>query len=279
MELPLKATLLVHWHTGSPEAIPVQYNPHEITFDKGVQIAEVPIPGLDSPLQQFVRGNAERLTFDLFFDTTDQGMGATVTSVTTKTDKIYQLVKIEPTRHAPPVCTFIWNEHFPGSSIGAGASSIAAGAAGALGTSAAGLATSLGLSLAGPASISGSPTGAMAAAAAAALGNQRRSGFSCIVESVRQKFTFFSPLGVPLRATLTVALREYKTLDQQLARLNLTSPDRTHSHVVQRGETLASIANRYFERPSAWRVIADANDIEDPRRLEPGLSLAIPPTR
>ena len=45
----------------------------------------------------------------------------------------------------------------------------------------------------------------------------------------RQKFTFFSPEGVPLRATLTLTLREYKTLDEQLTQLNLSSPDRTHA--------------------------------------------------
>ena len=50
----------------------------------------------------------------------------------------------------------------------------------------------------------------------AVAGNQRRTSFQCVVESVKQKFTFFSPEGVPLRATLSLALREYKTLDEQL---------------------------------------------------------------
>ena len=43
---------------------------------------------------------------------------------------------------------------------------------------------------------------AVAGIANAASGNQRRNGFKCIVESVKQKFTLFSPEGVPLRATL-----------------------------------------------------------------------------
>src|SRR5207237_3772693 len=102
------------------------------------------------------------------------------------------------------------------------------------------------------------------AAAGAASGNQRRNGFTCVVESVKQKFTLFSPAGVPLRATLTVALREYKTLDEQLAQLNLSSPDRTHSHVIQRGETLSGIAWQLYRRPGEWRLIAEANNIEDP---------------
>ena len=52
--------------------ITVQFNPGEYSFDKKVQIAEIAIPGLDSPIQQFVRGQAERLTLDLFFDATEQ---------------------------------------------------------------------------------------------------------------------------------------------------------------------------------------------------------------
>ena len=63
----------------------------------------------------------------------------------------------------------------------------------------------------------------------------------------------FSSEGIPLRATLTVALREYKTLDEQLAHLNLTSPDRTHSHVTQNGDTLSRIAAQYYRSPGDWR--------------------------
>ena len=79
-----------------------------------------------------------------------------------------------------------------------------------------------------------------------------------MVESIKQKFTLFSPEGVPLRATLTLSLREYKTLDEQLEQLNLSSPDRTHAHVARAGDTLAGVAARYYERPGEWRAIADA---------------------
>src|SRR5947209_4114541 len=108
------AVIAVQW-ADELEFIPVQFNPTEISLDKSAQIAEIAIPGLDTPLLKFVRGQNERLTLDLFFDTTEDGMGARATSVTTLTDRIYELVKIEPTRHAPPICTFLWNSAFPGS--------------------------------------------------------------------------------------------------------------------------------------------------------------------
>jgi len=236
MAKPAKATLLVSWQgpgDPNPEPIPVQYNPTELSFDKSAQLAEVTIPGLDTPLQQFVRGQAEKLSMELFFDTSDQGMGEGATSVTDWTDKIYSLVKIVPTLHAPPICVLIWNEKFPGRSLGS--------------------------------------------LTEVQIKGQSRHGFECIVESVKQKFTLFSTEGVPLRATLSVTFREYKTLDQQLKQLKLSSPDRTHSHVIREDDALWRIASRYYNRPGEWRAIADENEIEDPRRLVVGTLVRVSP--
>jgi nucleoid-associated protein YgaU len=226
-----QAMLVATWFDGEMEFIPVQFNPTELSFEKSAQINEITIPGLDSPLLQFVRGQNEKLTLDLFFDTTEDGMAEGATSVTTYTDRVYELIKIEPDRHAPPVCALVWNSKFPGADV------------------------------------------------SERVGNQKRNDFQCVVESVRQKFTLFSTQGVPLRATLTVTLREYKTLDEQLDQLNLNSPNRTVSNITERGDTLASIAARHYRRPGEWRRIADANNIEDPRRITPGTFLTLPPIR
>lgn len=228
MSIPEKGHLLVEVAPNSFLSYPVQFNPQELSFEKQAQIAEISIPGLDAPLQQFIRGNAEKLTLELFCDTTDDGMGANARSVTEETDKFYQLVKIIPTRHAPPVVTFSWNRKFPGDSLDRN------------------------------------------------WGNQRRNSFTGVAESVRQRFTQFSSEGVPLRATVTLVLREYKPIEEQLRQLNLSSPDRTHSHVLAVGETLSTIAAHYYQFPGEWRRIAEANDIEDPRRLETGRMLTIP---
>jgi hypothetical protein len=229
MQTLQKAMIVVTWHSGVMEFISVQYNPTQLAFNKGVQVADIPIPGLDTPLIQFVRGQNETLSIDLFFDSTESGMGANARSVTEESDQIYQLVKIEPDSHAPPICEFIWNDKFPGANI------------------------------------------------SAEMGNQKRNSFKCIVESVRHQYTLFSPEGVPLRATLSLNLREYKTLDEQLAQLNLNSPDRTQVQVLQAGDTLSGVAGKHYRRPGEWRLIADANDIDDPRRLTPGTFITLPP--
>lgn len=226
-----KAVLAAEW--GDHKRVKfyeVQYNPTELSLDKGVQLAEINIPGLDAPLQQFVRGQAEKLSLELFFDTTEDGMGAQAKPVTAKTDEIYQLAKVDSETHAPPKVTFVWSKHFPGSSLDYGD----------------------------------------------AWTNFLRNSFTGVVESVKQKFTLFSPEGEPLRATVNLVLREYRPLEEQLKQLKLSSPDRTRSHTLRSGETLASVAADAYSRPGEWRRIADANEMDDPRRLTPGTPLTVP---
>lgn len=201
---------------GLEATITVQFNPTEYSLSKGAQIAEIAIPGIDSPILQFIRGQNEKLTLDLFFDTTESGMGESIQDVRERTRSIYQLVKIQPKTHAPPRIRFTWGQ---------------------------------GLS------------------------------FQAIVESVQQKFTLFNPLGIPLRATVSVSFREYKTLEEQLSELNLQSSDHTRRRVAQRGETLSQIAAEEYRDPREWRRIADANAsvVSNPRRLVPGTTLEIPP--
>jgi nucleoid-associated protein YgaU len=225
---PAKAVLIPIWSTGEGERIEVQFNPTELSIEKGVQLAEIAIPGLWAPLQQFVRGQAERLSVELFFDTTDQGMGAQASSVTHLTDKVYALARVEPNGHAPPRVRFVWGEAIPGRYL--------------------------------PEPVDG----------------QGRESFEGVVESVKHKFTLFSPRGVPLRATVSLALREFAPLHEQLRRLNLTSPDRTHAHVLEAGQTLDRVAHRHYLRAGEWRPIAQANGIADPRRLQPGRVLRVP---
>jgi nucleoid-associated protein YgaU len=211
--------------------LPVQFNPAEFSMTKGAQIAEIAIPGIDSPILQFVRGQNEKISLELFFDTTDSGSGADAVAVTTLTNEFYALVKMSGEEHAPPRCRFGWGDEFPGL-INQGGQVIG-----------------------------------------------KRKAFDCIVESIQQKFTLFSPEGVPLRATLSVTLREYLTLETPLQQLNLQSADHTRVHIVQRGETLPQIAFQAYKDPARWRVIAIANRLLHPRDLQPGMVLQLPPLR
>jgi len=83
--------------------VPVLFNPTEYSLEKGNEFANVNIPGLESPLLQFVRGGLGTLSMDLFFDSYEEGK-----DVRTYTDKVTNLLRIEKELHAPPIVRFVW---------------------------------------------------------------------------------------------------------------------------------------------------------------------------
>ena len=89
------------------------YNPEKYSVTKSVQYAEIAIPGLDEPVLQFIRGQNEKVTFDLLFDTTEQGMTGAVTDVRTLTRPVYQLLKVNTTTHAPMRFSIAWGNSGP----------------------------------------------------------------------------------------------------------------------------------------------------------------------
>lgn len=101
--------------------------------------------------------------------------------------------------------------------------------------------------------------------------------FRCIIENATKKFTMFLPSGVPVRATLSIRLKEYKDSETQLQEASFQSADRTKIWHVKQGDTLWNIAAEVYGDPDLWRAIADKNKIYNPRSLTPGTDLTIPP--
>lgn len=96
--------------------------------------------------------------------------------------------------------------------------------------------------------------------------------FTGVVSQLTQRFNLFLADGRPVRANLTVAFTEY--LDPTKDELE-TDPEFT-TRLVKRGDTLSSIAGEVYRDPTSWRVIAEANAIDDPRRVAVGVRLNIP---
>lgn len=103
--------------------------------------------------------------------------------------------------------------------------------------------------------------------------------FKGVLESLNIAYVLFSPDGVPLRARLSIALKEYRPAAIQYKETPTLSPDFDKSFVVRRGDTLSGIAAQVYRDPSRWREIARANGIVDPRRLRPGDTLRLPRLR
>jgi len=193
--------------------IPVLFNPGEYSMDKSNEFANINIPGLESPLLQFVRGGLETLTLDLFFDTyTDEKPEKEKRDVRDYTDRIVDLLKIDSDLHAPPVLKFVWGS----------------------------------------------------------------LDFTCVLSKVNKKFTMFRPDGKPVRATLSVTFNEFKT-EKSTKERPLQSRDRTKHRILKDGDSLWLIAAEEYGDPAMWRDIAIANKIDNPRILETGSGIVIPP--
>ncbi|MGG1635315.1 peptidoglycan-binding protein [Paenibacillus sp. FSL A5-0031] len=100
--------------------------------------------------------------------------------------------------------------------------------------------------------------------------------FKGVITSITQKYTMFLETGVPVRASLTVDMLSSQTMKEQYQEIPRQSADRTKQKTVKQGDQLWSIAAEEYEDPGAWRHIAEANGIDNPRMLLSGRSLTIP---
>lgn len=206
------------------ERFEVLFNPAEYSIEKGNTFQSTSLPGLATPVTQFVTGNADTLTMELYFDTyaksSRHGQVTQREDVRKYTRRVANLIEIDPELHAPPVCEFTWGPPL------------------------------------------GSPEGIQ---------------FTGVIEKVSQRFTFFLDDGTPVRATLNVTFKEYKTVQQQLQEIGRQSADRTKRVVFKEGDALWLYAAKEYGDPEQWRVIANNNGLENPRTIEPGTELELPP--
>jgi len=86
----------------------------------------------------------------------------------------------------------------------------------------------------------------------------------------------FTAAGVPVRATAHCALKQWISNSTDLRNQDLMSSDVAKVWVVKRGQSLATIASAEYGDPRAWRIIADANGIDNPLDLAPGTQLLLP---
>jgi hypothetical protein len=202
----------------------VLFNPAEYSIEKGNTFQSTSLPGLATPVTQFVTGNADTLTMELYFDTyaksSRHGTVVQREDVRHYTRQIANLMEIDRDLHAPPICEFTWGPPL------------------------------------------GSPAGRQ---------------FRGIIERVSQRFTFFLDDGTPVRATLNVTFKEYKTVKQQLQEMGLQSADRTKRREFKEGDSIWFLAHEEYDNPDLWRVIANHNGIENPRLVAPGTQLELPP--
>lgn len=103
--------------------------------------------------------------------------------------------------------------------------------------------------------------------------------FEGFLDNMDKKYILFDKEGTPLRARVTLSFKEFIPLADQTKGTPTNSPDRRKVFTVKEGDTIWLLAHKAYDDPGLWRIIADANNIADPRRLEVGRDLIIPVLR
>ena len=90
---------------GSParKVIQVLFNPTDLSLERASHYASMPVPGLSMPILQYIRGESDTLSLELFLDRTDQD-----SDIESDLADLEGLITIDGTLHAPPVVEFAW---------------------------------------------------------------------------------------------------------------------------------------------------------------------------
>jgi LysM repeat protein len=99
--MPLERIQILNEKTN--QSFRVMFNPEEYSLNKDNNYASQAIPGLQSPLLQFVHGNLRTLDMELFFDTFEFQQ-----DVRSETQKVVALLDIDSDLHTPPVLRVTW---------------------------------------------------------------------------------------------------------------------------------------------------------------------------
>ncbi len=97
-----------------------------------------------------------------------------------------------------------------------------------------------------------------------------------VLVQLNQRFMVFLENGIPVRATLTCAFKQWRSDETEARLLQKASADLVKSYTVKLGDTISGIAAKKYKNPTYWRYIAEENNIANPRLLEPGRVLTIP---
>ncbi len=101
--------------------------------------------------------------------------------------------------------------------------------------------------------------------------------FEGVVDSITERLEYFSPDGKPLRANVNLSLTS-QDIQFQFGRANpsangQTGPDTQPQRPAQEGESLQQMVAASGSED--WRSVAEANGIENPRMLRPGIRISL----
>ena len=108
-------------------------------------------------------------------------------------------------------------------------------------------------------------------------------GFKAVCTSLTVAYKLFKPTGEPIRAEVKMTLKQAdkaSTKSSNGANRGQNPTTRANAgfgvHTVRDGDTLPSIAYQTYGDATRWRVIAEANDVDNPLHLRRGTPLSLP---
>ena len=99
----------------------------------------------------------------------------------------------------------------------------------------------------------------------------------CYLVSSRITYTLFDEFGIPLRAKVNATFKERVSSEINAALSMLSSPDLTHTKLVEEGDLLPLIVFREYRTQDYYLQVAKANKLKNFRRLLPGTNINLPP--
>lgn len=101
--------------------------------------------------------------------------------------------------------------------------------------------------------------------------------FIAYITQMSQKFTLFTPEGIPVRAEVNITFTQYVDVDDY-PNQNPTSGDGPVDRVwtVRAGDRLDTIAANIYGSAAKWRMIARFNHLNNPDNIYPGQQIVIP---
>lgn len=207
-----KAAIHILLGSRQGQVLRVLFNPTDYSIERANTFKASALPGLSGPLLQFIHGEADVLSMELFLDDYTDRPPPGTKSVQERLEDLAALLEIDRDLHAPPPVQFVWG----------------------------------------------------------------KLSFKAVIEKLSRKITLFQPDGTPARATLSVSFKEYKTLPELVSDPRLQSADKSKRRVIVGLDSLWAMAGREYDSPALWRVIAEHNDLDDPREVSGGDWLTVP---
>ena len=99
----------------------------------------------------------------------------------------------------------------------------------------------------------------------------------CILKSASIAYKLFKSDGIPQRAIITASFSDNSDDQTRVAIAQDQSPDLTHLRVFKAGDNLPSLCNEIYGDPLYYLSVAQANGIDDFRRIAAGTRVFFPP--